>query len=124
MTDIVNLITALGIGALLTAIVGWLRDRRKIASDVKLTDMETLQKQLTYLEKVIENIGEHNERLRKDLDDYEERERRRVQRIRELEDEVDRLRHGLRGMEQQCERLSSKLAEFLTTEGPTPNEGG
>lgn len=114
---IVELITALGIGALLTAIVGWLKDRQKIASDVKLTDMETLQKQLAYLEKVIENIGNHNDRLRKDLDDYEEREKKRIDRIRELETEVDTLRRGLRTMESQCERLSTRLAEFLAPEG-------
>lgn len=114
---IVEIITALGIGALLTALVGWLKDRRKIASDVRLTDMETLQKQLAYLEKVIENVGKHNDRLQADLTRAEEREQTRVQRIRELEDEVDRLRRSFRDMEEQCARLSTKLAEFLTTEG-------
>jgi predicted RNase H-like nuclease (RuvC/YqgF family) len=115
--DIVNLITGLGIGAVLVAIIGWLKDRRKIASDTNLTDVQTLQNKLIYLEKVIDNIDKHNDRLQKDLEEVEARERERVKRIRELEDEVHSLRMNSRALEEQCARLSSKLTEFLGTEG-------
>ena len=64
MTDVVNLVTGLGIGAVLVAIVGWLKDRRKLASDVNLTDVQTLQSKLAYLEKVIENIDAHTDFFR------------------------------------------------------------
>lgn len=114
---ILELITALGIGGLLPVIVGWLRDRRKILSDVKLTDMDSLQKQLTILEGVIKSVEAHNDRLRKDLSEYEDREHRRIQRIRELEEEVHSLRTNVMTLENQCQRLSTKLSEFLHTEG-------
>lgn len=117
--DIVNLITGLGVGAVLVAIVNWLKDRRKISSDVNLTDVQTLINKLAYLEKVIENIDKHNDRLQADLLEVENRERQRVVRIRELEDEVHSLRMNSRALEEQCARLSSKLAEFLTSEGPS-----
>lgn len=112
--DIAQLITAFGVGGIAVAIIGWLKDRRKIHSDADLTDVQTLINKLAYLEKVIENIDKHNDRLQADLDASEERERKRIQRIRELEDEVDTLRRGLRNMEAQCERLSERLSEFLT----------
>ncbi len=112
------------------ALLGWWSDRRKkaaeaarlnaeaevaeqsVAANVNLSNVASLQAQLVYLEKIIENIGKHNDKLQSEIEAAEERERKWVARVRELEEEVAQVRKNAAVLQEQCDKLERKLTEM------------
>ncbi len=107
---IATIIASLGFGAVVQAVIGYFKDRKKISAEVKITDIEGLQGKLKYLEQVIEVLDKYNGRLREELDETQVRERGRVSRIRELEDELERVRVQVLDTKRRCDMLTEQLA--------------
>lgn len=114
--NMINLIAVIGLGGIVQALVGYFSNRRKITSEVKLNDIQSLEKKLAYLEKIMATVESHNDRLRKDLEAAEGRERVRAQRIRELEDELDAVRRSALDTQRQCESLTARLREMMESQ--------
>lgn len=127
-TTIVSLIAALGIGSVLSAIVGYFKDRKKNDSDSNKTDVDT---KLAYLNTVIERLDQEVKRVIADRDRIEqERQEERTQfhaelkieqdrnlslrkRVRELEDEIDGVRRSARETQHKCDELATRLQELV-----------
>lgn len=106
-------------GGALTTLLNWLRDRKKDAATAKLTDVQTLQAKLAYVEGVAEYLQKHNDRLQEDYEASEERNRSLRKRVSELEIEVDSVRRSAAHLQAKCEQLDRKLREVM---GEVPNE--
>lgn len=100
-------------GGALTTFLNWLKDRKKDTATAKLTDVQTLQAKLAYVEGVAEYLQKHNDRLQEDYEASEERNRKYRQRVAELEIEVDAVRRSAAHTQSECERLERKLQEVL-----------
>jgi uncharacterized protein YlxW (UPF0749 family) len=96
-----------------TTFISWLRDRKKDSATVQLTDVQTLQAKLAYVEGVAEYLRRHNDNLEKDYDELEERYRSVRRRVTELEEELDRVRRSAAQTQAECENLSIRLTELL-----------
>lgn len=106
-------------GGALTTLLNWLRDRKKDAATAKLTDVQTLQAKLAYVEGVAEYLQKHNDRLQEDYEASEERNRSLRKRVSELEIEVDAVRRSATQLQAKCEQLDKKLREVM---GEVSNE--
>ncbi len=114
--QIIAIITAMGGGAILSSIIDWLRNRKKIASEV---DRQDLDKELAKLKTVIERLDADNarsfaerDRLAAELSMEQSRSSDLRKRVRELEDEVDGVRRSAREMQTKCDHLAARLRQF------------
>lgn len=106
-------ISAIITGGALTQILVWFKDRKKDVATVHLTDVQTLQAKLAYVEGVAEYLRKHNDDLQKDYDELDDRHRRVRQRVAELEEELDRVKRSAAQTQLECERLSDKLQALI-----------
>lgn len=116
-TTIVSLIAALGLGGIFQALVGFFKDRKKVASDSHKTDVDT---KLAYLNTVIEGLaGEvkrvvaDREKIREELLSEQEHSAKLRMRVRELEDEIDGVRRSARETQNKCDELATRLQDLL-----------
>lgn len=114
---IVALITALGVGGIIQALIKYLTDRKKTDVDVTKTDVDT---QLAYLKTVIEQLAGEVKRVVSDRDRIqeellEEQSRSAIlrRRVRELEDEIDGVRKSARETQHKCDELATRLQELV-----------
>lgn len=119
-------ITALITGGVINALIGWIKDRKTVHATARLTDVQTLQAKLSYVEAVAEYLQKHNDRLQIDYEESEERNRKMRERVTTLEteldkirrsaqqtqDELERVRESATRTQEECEALSAKLAEL------------
>lgn len=112
-----QLIAAMGIGGVLTAIVGWLKDRKKTNVETMKTDVDT---KLAYLGTVIERLDdeakralERGDRLQVELNAEQERSAMLRKRVRELEEEIDGVRRSARETQHKCDDLAIRLKELV-----------
>lgn len=117
VTGIVELIAALGLGGVLSTVIGYFKDRKKTVSETHKTDAETT---LIYLNATIEQLSKENqrlvvncERLEEDLLEKEARNQLQRQRIRDLEDEIDSVRRSARETQLKCDELATRLEELI-----------
>ncbi len=114
---ILQLIGAIGGGAIIQGLVSYLKDRRqiKIKSEVSERTKEIqveaigiagLQAQLVYLQGVIKSLDESNRQKDAQLKDA-------WQRIRELEHEVRDVRIQARDLDAKCYQLQKQLREYI-----------
>lgn len=106
-------IAAVITGGALTQIIVWFKERKKDVATSRLTDVQTLQAKLAYVEGVAEYLRKHNDDLQKDYDELDERHRRVRQRVTELEEELDRVKRSAAQTQVECERLSHKLQDLI-----------
>ncbi len=106
-------ILALITGGAVTTLINWLKDRKKDTATAKLTDVQTLQAKLAYVEGVAEYLQKHNDRIQQDYDASEERNRIYRQRVIELEIEVDSVRRSAAHTQAECEKLEKKIKELM-----------
>lgn len=113
----VDILTALGIGGVLTAVVEWLRTRRQVEANTEKTDVDT---KLAYLGTVIEKLDAEIERVTRDRDRIceeltveQDRSRALRKRVRELEDEIDGVRRSARETQHKCDDLAARLKELV-----------
>lgn len=122
-----QLLAALGGLAGFGAILNWWVERRRkraegdvaeqsVTPHVQMNNVASLQAQLAYLEKIINNISAHNDKLQKEIEDSELRSQRQNMRIRELEEEVALVRKNARALQEQCDDLERKLNHLITEE--------
>jgi chromosome segregation ATPase len=97
----------------IAAFINWLKERKKDEAATKLTDIQTLQGKLAYIEGVAEYLRKHNDSLQKDYDELEDRNRRMRVRISELEEELDKVKRSAAQTQAECERLSNTLQELI-----------
>jgi len=123
MTDVLpTLIAAVLTGGAMTQLLVWFKERKKDIAATRLTDVQTLQAKLAYVESVAEYLRKHNDELQKDYDELEERHRRVRQRVTELEEELDKVKRSAAQTQVECERLSVKLQDLIEgTEHDNPN---
>ncbi len=121
-----TLVTALLSGGAISALIGWLKDRRTVGATARLTDVQTLQAKLAYVEAVAEYLQKHNDRLQIDFEESEERNHKMRERVNTLEteldkirrsaqqtnDELERVRASAAKTQEECEALSMKIAEL------------
>lgn len=114
---IVALITALGVGGIIQALIKYLTDRKKTDVDITKTDVDT---QLAYLKTVIEQLAGEVKRVVSDRDRIqeellEEQSRSAIlrRRVRELEDEIDGVRKSARETQHKCDELATRLQELV-----------
>ncbi len=113
----INVIIALGVGGILQALVGYVKDRKKVASDTEKTDVET---KLAYLNTVIERLDSEakraladRDRIQEELIEEQNRSATLRKRVRELEDEIDAVRRSTRDTENKCVELATRLKELV-----------
>lgn len=116
---VISLITALGLGGIIQAIIDYFRNRRKVDSDAERTEAET---SLVYLRAVIEGLNADRVRLQQELDTERADKAIMRRRIRELEDEVDAVRISARDTQRMCDILASRLKEFVDDVGGIEDE--
>ena len=114
---IAQLITALGLGGVLQALVGYFKDRKKNVSQTNRADAET---SLLHLNTVIDQLRKENsrvvadrDRLQDELTEEQTRSQTQRQRIRELEEEIDGVRRSARETQQKCDELANRLEELV-----------
>lgn len=123
MADLVPLITALGLGGMGVALIQYMQDRRKRQNDVELArrtqdaqvaiaDISAVQARIASLERIIDRLEKHSAQQQVDLDAADERERKQRMRIRELEDEIDKIRNTARETQHKCDELSRIVREL------------
>lgn len=112
----VDILIGLGAGGILTSVVDWLRNRRKSNVEIEKTDVDT---KLAYLGGVIERLEAEVTRVNTDrewvyteLAAEQERSASLRQRVRQLEDEIDGVRHAARENQQRYEALAAQLKEL------------
>lgn len=110
LTTVIASLTSAGV---LTALIDWFRNRHKVASEVKLTDVQTLQAQLAYIEGVAEYLRKHNDDLQNDYTQLEDKYRKQRERISELEEEIRKVRQSAHQTQIECEQLGKRLEQLL-----------
>ncbi len=131
VAEIVSLITALGVGAIAKALFDFTINRRKFAVEsevaertrdavIALSDLSAVQERISALEKIIDQVTKYNDRLQADLEAADERDARRLQRIRELEEEVDTIRRSARTTQHMCDDLAAQLRQLTNETGRQP----
>lgn len=116
-TTVVAVISAIGVGGIIQAIVNWLKDRKKTASDATRTDVDT---KLAYLNTVITRLDEEakrslaeRDRLAGELTAEQLRASELRKRVRELEDELDGVRRSARETQHRCDDLAIRLRQLV-----------
>jgi chromosome segregation ATPase len=125
---IAAVIAAVGVGGIVQALVGYLKDRRKTAGEVTKTDVDT---KLAYLNTVIERLDAEarrslaeRDRLAAELTAEQQRSSDLRKRVRELEDELDDVRRSARETQYKCDELAQRLKELIAEdESPTGGLG-
>lgn len=122
-TTIVAVISAIGVGGIIQALIGYLRDRKKTVSDAAKTDVDT---KLAYLNTVIERLDQEakrslaeRDRLAGELSAEQQRSSDLRKRVRELEDELDGVRRSARETQHKCDELALRLKELIDESGAT-----
>lgn len=116
MTDsgtITAIIASVASSGVIVAFIDWIRNRRKDASTAKLTDVQTLQAQLTYVEGVAEYLRKHNDDLQADYTQLEAKYREQRNRLMELEEEIVRVKQSAFQTQSECESLGRRLQQLL-----------
>ncbi len=116
--DIIAWITAFGVGAILTSLITLIKERKKDKAAVELSDIQTLQQKLAYVEHVYEFQKKHNITLQEDLDTAVEKARALRKRVSELEEELDAIKRKAAETQAQCEELSIKLRDIIDERNP------
>lgn len=120
-----QLLGALGGMAGIGAVLKWWHERHKrraasivaeqsVGPHVQMNNVASLQSQLAYLEKIIKNISDHNDKLQQEIEEAETRSQRQNMRIRELEEEVALVRRNAKALQEQCDDLERKLNQLTT----------
>ncbi len=114
---IVTLIAAIGVGGIVQAVIGYVKDRRRNATEAVKTDVDT---KLAYLNTVIERLDTEakrslaeRDRLAAELTAEQQRSSDLRKRVRELEDELDDVRRSARETQHKCDELAQKLKELV-----------
>jgi uncharacterized protein (DUF3084 family) len=114
---IVALVGAMGMGTIFSAVISWLKDRKKVSSDTAKTDVDT---KLAYLNTVIERLDAEVRRVISDRDRVnQELEEERLasaglrKRVRELEDEIDGVRRSARDTQNRCDDLALRVQDLV-----------
>lgn len=104
-------------GGVAQALITWYKDRRRDASDVQRTDVET---KLAYLNAVIDHLDKQCERERLEKERYkselETEQTKNVdlrKKVNALQDELYEVRRSARETEHRCDELAAKLRELL-----------
>lgn len=120
-TTLVAIIGALGVGGIIQAIIAYLKDRKKVASDSNRTDVDT---KLAYLNAVIERLDQEakrslaeRDRIAGELSVEQQRSSDLRKRVRELEDELDGVRRSARETQNKCDELAVRLKELIEETG-------
>lgn len=98
------------------AVVNYFKDRKKDAATTNLTDMQTLQAKLAYIEKVAEFQQNHINDLHKEIEAERDSKNKMRQRVSELEQEVDKLKRSAAETQAQCDAMSVQLRQFMQQE--------
>ncbi len=109
----VAIVASVSGSGILAALLDWFRNRRKDAATAKLTDVQVLQTQLTYVEGVAEYLRKHNDTLQKDYEALDAKYRAQRERVSELEADIDKLRRSAAQTQIECDQLSRRLDEVL-----------
>lgn len=120
---IATIVAALGVGGIINESLAWLRNRKKTASEVGKTDVDT---KLAYLNTVIERLDSEakrslaeRDRIAAELASEQQRSSDLRKRVRELEDELDGVRRSARETQHKCDELALRLKELIQeTEEP------
>jgi predicted RNase H-like nuclease (RuvC/YqgF family) len=114
---IIALITALGVGGTIQALVHYFKDRKRNASESVKTDVDT---KLAYLNTVIERLDAEakrslaeRDRLAGELSAEQQRSSDLRKRVRELEDELDDVRRLAREAEHKCDQMAIRLRQLV-----------
>lgn len=126
--SVISVITAIGFGGILKAIVDYFKDRKKRDSDTRRSDVDT---KLAYLNAVIVRLDEEAKRVQKERDDElaryrAERELMRAELndaeqrnadlrrlVRELQEEIDDVRKSAQDTQHKCDDLANRLKELV-----------
>lgn len=116
-SNIITIISSVGVGGVLQILATWLKDRKKTSADADKTDAETT---LSYLNTVIERLDAEakrsvaeQERLKAELTVEREGNSALRKRVRELEDEIDAVRRSARDTQHKCDDLAIRLKELV-----------
>jgi chromosome segregation ATPase len=114
---IVTIISAVGAGGIVQALIVYLKDRKKNVSDAAKTDMDT---KLAYLNTVIDRLDleakrslAERDRIAAELAAEQQRSSDLRKRVRELEDELDGVRRSARETQNKCDELAVRLKELI-----------
>lgn len=114
---LVSLIAAVGLGGIFQALVGYFKDRKKIASDSFKVDIDTqlatLNTVIDGLQKEVKRIGDDRDKIREELISEQEHSAKLRMRVRELEEEIDGVRRAARETQNKCDELANKLQDLL-----------
>ncbi len=105
--DVGELIAAIGGGSIVTAIISWLRDRKKIGADADKVNVDTT---LMYMKAVIERMDEDIQRIVTD------RDRVRQELVQEQMTRADLttvLKAQIKELEEKVSHLTKRLREFV-----------
>jgi chromosome segregation ATPase len=126
-TTVVAVISAIGVGGIVQAVISYFKDRKKSASDVTRTDVDT---KLAYLNTVIERLDSEakrslaeRDRLAGELTAEQQRSSDLRKRVRELEDELDGVRRSARETQHKCDELALRLKELIDETGAAGESG-
>lgn len=118
---VASIVSAIGVGGVLQAVIAYFRDRRKNVSDAARVDIDT---KLAYLNTVIDRLdGEakrslaERDRTATELSAEQIRSSNLRKRVRELEDELDEVRRAARETERKCNDLALRLHDLTNPEG-------
>lgn len=121
-TTIVAVISAIGVGGIIQALIAYLKDRKRAVSDVAKTDVDT---KLAYLNTVIDRLDTEakrslaeRDRLAAELTAEQQRSSDLRKRVRELEDELDDVRRSARETQHKCDDLALRLKELINEATP------
>ncbi len=130
LSELAPLLTALLVGGGLVAIIDYLKTRHTVRinnslaqriqdSQVEAADLVNIQTKLVTLSSGYDSLAKENARLRSQLEEAENREAKKTIRIRELEDEIDKIRKRVREAEieaaqtrEMCENLTRQIREI------------
>lgn len=114
---IVAIISAVGGAGAVQALIGYLKDRRKVSSEANRADVDT---KLAYLNTVIERLDAEakrslaeRDRLAGELTAEQQRSSDLRKRVRELEDELDGVRRSARETQHKCDELAVRLKQLV-----------
>lgn len=123
MNNWISIISATLASGVVVTVINYFKDRRKLNNDselaeriresqVAVADISAIQAKQAALEVIITQQANHITRLTAAGIEADERDTRRLARIRELEIEVDTIRQKSRETEDLCNQLSIKLRHF------------
>lgn len=117
VTTIVALLTAAVSGGVVQALITWIKDRRKDASDVHKTDVDT---KLAYLNTVIEHLDKQAERERSEKERafaelaIEQKKSSDLRKeVYDLKEELYAVRMSARETEHRCDELAARLQRLI-----------